>query len=68
MDPLADDVLLGKMIHKDASSTLLPEHDSSLSRPYGSLSLTLSLLMITQEAFVDCVDQDQTTQNVQSNL
>ena len=30
--------------------------------------LTLSLLMTTQEAFVDSVDQDQTEQNVQSNL
>ena len=29
---------------------------------------TLSLLMTTQEAFVDSVDQDQTAQNVQSDL
>ena len=31
-------------------------------------SLTLSLLMTTQEAFVDCVDEDQTAQNIQSDL
>ena len=30
--------------------------------------LTLSLLMTTQEAFVDNVDQDQTAYNVQSDL
>ena len=30
--------------------------------------LTLSLLMRTQEAFVDSVDQDQTAQNVQYDL
>ena len=30
--------------------------------------LTLSLLMTTPEAFVDSVDQDQTAQNVQSDL
>ena len=30
--------------------------------------LTLSLLLTTQEAFVDSVDQDQTAQNVQSDL
>ena len=30
--------------------------------------LTLSILMTTQEAFVDSVDQDQTVQNVQSDL
>ena len=30
--------------------------------------LTLSSLMMTQEAFVDNVDQDQTAQNVQSDL
>ena len=30
--------------------------------------LTISLLMTTQEAFVDSVDQDQTAQNVQSDL
>ena len=30
--------------------------------------LTLSLLMTTQEAFVDSVDQDQTALNVQSDL
>ena len=29
---------------------------------------TLFLLMTTQEAFVDSVDQDQTAQNVQSDL
>ena len=29
--------------------------------------LTLSLLMMTEEAFVDNVDQDQTAQNVQSD-
>ena len=32
------------------------------------LALTLSVLMTTQEAFVDRVDQDQTVQNVQSDL
>ena len=31
-------------------------------------SLTLSLLMTTLEAFVNSVDQDQTAQNVQSDL
>ena len=31
-------------------------------------NLTLSLLMVTQKAFVDSVDQDQTAQNVQSDL
>ena len=30
--------------------------------------LTLSLLMMTQEGFVDSVDQDQTAQNGQSDL
>ena len=30
--------------------------------------LTLSLLMTTQGAFVDSVDQDQNAQNVQSDL
>ena len=30
--------------------------------------LTLYLLLTTQEAFVDSVDQDQTVQNVQSDL
>ena len=30
--------------------------------------LTFFLLMTTQEAFVDSVDQDQTAQNVQSDL
>ena len=30
--------------------------------------LTFSLLLTTQEAFVDSVDQDQTAQNVQSDL
>ena len=30
--------------------------------------LTLSFLMTTQEALVDSVDQDQTAQNVQSDL
>ena len=30
--------------------------------------LTLSLPMITQEAFVDSVDQDQTAQNMISDL
>ena len=30
--------------------------------------LTLSLLMTAQEPFVDSVDQDQTAQNVQSDL
>ena len=33
-----------------------------------NLGLTLSLLMTTQKAFVDSVDQDQTAQNVQSDL
>ena len=32
------------------------------------MSLTLSLLLMTQEAFVDSVDQDQTAQSVQSDL
>ena len=32
------------------------------------IALTLSLLVTTQEAFVDSVDQDQTAQNVQSDL
>ena len=31
-------------------------------------TLTLSLLLMTQEAFVDSVDQDQSKQNVQSDL
>ena len=31
-------------------------------------TLTLSLLRMTQEAFVDSVDQDQTAQNVMSDL
>ena len=30
-------------------------------------ALTLSLLLITQEAFVDSVDQDQTARSVQSD-
>ena len=30
--------------------------------------LTLSLLMMKQEAFVDSEDQDQTAQNMQSDL
>ena len=30
--------------------------------------LTLSLLTTIQEAFADCVDQDQTVKNVQSDL
>ena len=30
--------------------------------------LSLSLQMTTQEAFVDSVDQDQTVQNMQSDL
>ena len=30
--------------------------------------LTLSLLLLTQEAFVDSVDQDQTAQNLLSDL
>ena len=35
----------------------------------GSLSLlSLSLLMTAQKAFVDSVDQDQTVQNMQSDL
>ena len=33
-----------------------------------STPLSLSLLMTTQEAFVDNVDQDQTAQNVQSDF
>ena len=33
-----------------------------------SKNLTLSLLMTTQEAFVVSVDQDQTVQNLQSDL
>ena len=32
------------------------------------MGLTLSLLSMTQETFVDSVDQDQTAQNVQSDL
>ena len=32
------------------------------------MTSTLSLLLMTQEAFVDSVDQDQTAQNVQSDL
>ena len=32
------------------------------------VSLTLSRLWMTQKAFVDGVDQDQTAQNVQSDL
>ena len=32
------------------------------------VSLTLSPLLTTQETFVDSVDQDQTAQNVQSDL
>ena len=31
-------------------------------------NLTLSLLLMTQEAFVDNVDQDQTAQNEQSDI
>ena len=38
-----------------------------MSLPLAKGGLTLSLLM-TQEVFVDIVDQDQTAQNVQSNL
>ena len=34
----------------------------------GLRALILSLLMTIQEAFVDSVDQDQTAQNVQSDL
>ena len=33
-----------------------------------SKGLTLSLMMMTQEALVDSVDQNQTIQNVQSDL
>ena len=33
-----------------------------------SFVLTLALLMPTQEAFVDSIDQDQTAQNMQSDL
>ena len=33
-----------------------------------SFFLTLSILMTTQEAFVDSIGQDQTAQNMQSNL
>ena len=33
-----------------------------------NLRLTLFLLMTTHESFVDNVDQDQTAQNVQSDL
>ena len=32
------------------------------------MALTLSLLISTQELFVDSVDQDQTAQNMQSDL
>ena len=40
-----------------------------VGRRYSFLgSLTLSVLMMTHEAFVDCVNQDQTAQNVQSDL
>ena len=35
---------------------------------YRILPLTLSLLTTTQEAFVGRVNQDQTAQNVQSDL
>ena len=33
-----------------------------------TLPLTLSLLMTTPEAFGDSIDQDQTAQNMQSDL
>ena len=41
---------------------------SAISCLMCSETLTFSLLMTTQEAFVDSVDQDQTAQNVQSDL
>ena len=39
-----------------------------LSSVLGKGSLTLFLLMMIQEAYVDSVGLDQTTQNVQSDL
>ena len=35
---------------------------------YSSKTLILSLLKVTQEAFVESIDQDQTAQNLQSDL
>ena len=40
----------------------------SMDDRLGDKELTFSLPMTTQEAFVDSVDQDQTAQNVQSDL
>ena len=42
--------------------------DSFRLKAFSDDNLTPSLLMTTQEAFEDSVDQDQTAQNVQSDL
>ena len=39
-----------------------------MTRALAKGGLTLSLLMTTQEAYEDRVDQDQTAQNMQSDL
>ena len=48
--------------------SLVPKARFNLFTIQYLLMLTLSLLLPTQEAFVDNVDQDQTAQNVKSDL
>ena len=43
-------------------------YPQSFQKPSSVWLLTLSLLMSRQEAFLESVDQDQTVQNVQSDL
>ena len=43
-------------------------HSEDVSLSKSRARLSISLLMMTPEAFVDIVDQDQTAQNVQSDL
>ena len=42
--------------------------DLSKFKAFADCTLTLSSLMMTQEAFVDSIDQYQTAQNMQSDL
>ena len=55
-------------IHDFQNTVLNSKWHCLRQMPQKLCSLTLPLLLTTQEAFVDSSDQDQTAQNVQSDL
>ena len=61
--PLSQTARLGLIKKNNAS-----RRPTECAGNHGNSQLTLSLLLRIQEAFVDSVDQDQTAQNVQSDL